>query len=84
MSPTMFFATIITFIGAFQIFDPIQIITKGGPQNSTTTIIMYLYEKGFQAFDMGYAAAVALLVFVIIMGVTVLQFLGRRKWVHES
>lgn len=84
MSPTMFFATIITFIGAFQIFAPIQIITKGGPQNSTTTIIMYLYEKGFQAFDMGYAAAVALLVFVIIMGVTVLQFLGRRKWVHES
>lgn len=84
MSPTMFFATIITFIGAFQIFDPIQIITRGGPQNSTTTIIMYLYEKGFQAFDMGYAAAVALLVFVIIMGVTVLQFVGRRKWVHES
>ena len=84
MSPTMFFATIITFIGAFQIFDPIQIITKGGPQNSTTTIIMFLYEKGFQAFDMGYAAAVALVVFVIIMGVTVLQFLGRRKWVHES
>ncbi|QYM64149.1 MULTISPECIES: carbohydrate ABC transporter permease [unclassified Microbacterium] len=84
MSPTLFFATIITFIGAFQIFDPIQIITKGGPQNSTTTIIMYLYEKGFQAFDMGYAAAVALLVFLIIMGVTVLQFLGRRKWVHES
>jgi ABC-type sugar transport system permease subunit len=84
MSPTMFFATIITFIGAFQIFDPIQIITKGGPQDSTMTIIMYLYEKGFQAFDMGYAAAVALLVFVIIMGVTVIQFVGRRKWVFES
>lgn len=84
MSPTMFFATIITFIGAFQIFDPIQIITKGGPQDATTTIIMYLYEKGFQAFDMGYAAAVAILVFVIIMGVTILQFVGRRKWVYES
>lgn len=84
MSPTMFFATIITFIGAFQIFDPIQIITKGGPQDSTMTIIMYLYEKGFQAFDMGYAAAVALLVFAIIMGVTVIQFVGRRKWVFES
>ena len=84
MSPTLFFATIVTFIGAFQIFDPIQIITKGGPQDSTTTIIMYLYEKGFQAFDMGYAAAVAILVFVIIMAVTLLQFLGRRRWVHES
>ncbi|GAA5145872.1 sugar ABC transporter permease [Microbacterium pseudoresistens] len=84
MSPTLFFATIITFIGAFQIFDPIQIITRGGPQNSTKTIVMYLYEKGFQAFDMGYAAAVALLVFVIVMAVTLLQFLGRRKWVFES
>lgn len=84
MSPTMFFAAIITFIGAFQIFDPIQIITGGGPQNSTTTIIMYLYEKGFQAFDMGYAAAVALLVFLIVMGVTVLQFIGRKKWVYDA
>jgi ABC-type sugar transport system permease subunit len=45
---------------------------------------MYLYEKGFQAFDMGYAAAVAILVFVIVMGVTLLQFIGRRKWVHEA
>lgn len=84
MSPTLFVATVITFIGAFQIFDPIQIITRGGPQNSTKTIVMYLYEKGFQAFDMGYASAVALLVFVIIMLVTVLQFMGRRKWVHEA
>lgn len=84
MSPTMFFATIITFIGAFQVFDPIQIITQGGPQNATTTIVMYLYERGFQAFDMGYAAAVALLVFAIIMLVTLVQFLGRRKWVYES
>lgn len=84
MSPTMFFATIITFIGAFQIFDPIQIITGGGPQNSTKTIVMYLYEKGFQAFDMGYAAAVALLVFVIVMGITLIQFIGRKKWVFEG
>lgn len=83
MSPTMFFATIITFIGSFQIFDPIQIITGGGPRNSTKTIVMYLYEKGFQAFDMGYAAAVALVVFVIVMGVTLLQFSVRRKWVYE-
>lgn len=84
MSPTIFFATIVTFIAAFQIFDPIQIITGGGPQNSTTTIVLYLYEQGFQAFDMGYAAAVALFVFVIIMTVTALQFAMGRKWVHES
>ncbi|MFT0763407.1 sugar ABC transporter permease [Scrofimicrobium sp. R131] len=84
MSPTLFFATIITFIGAFQVFDPIQIITRGGPQNSTKTIVMYLYERGFQAFDMGYAAAVAILVFVIVMIVTLIQFAGRKKWVFEG
>ena len=84
MSPTLFFATIITFIGAFQIFDPMQIITQGGPDNATKTIVMYLYEQGFQAFQIGYASAVAVLVFVVIMLVTVAQFLLSRKWVFEG
>lgn len=81
MSPTLFVATVITFIGAFQIFDPMQIITRGGPDNSTNTIIMYLYEQGFQSFKIGYAATVAILVFVIIMLVTLLQFRAARRWV---
>ncbi|NUR07914.1 MAG: sugar ABC transporter permease [Nocardioidaceae bacterium] len=84
MSPTLFFATIITFIGAFQIFDPMQIITQGGPDNATKTIVMYLYEQGFQSFQIGYASAVAVLVFVVIMLVTVVQFLLSRVWVHEQ
>ena len=64
MSPTIFFAAVITFIGAFQIFDPIQIITPdGGPDNSTISIVMYLYRQGFNAFQVGYASAVSLLVF---------------------
>ncbi|WP_255955993.1 carbohydrate ABC transporter permease [Streptomyces odontomachi] len=84
MSPTIFFAAVITFIGAFQIFDPVQIITpQGGPDDSTVTIVMYLYQKGFQSFQVGYASAVALLVFVIMMAVTLVQFRGARKWVHE-
>lgn len=84
MSPTLFFAMVVTFIGAFQIFDPIQIITAGGPDDATTTLVMYLYEQGFQAFQVGYAAAVAILVFVVIMLVTLLQFWGSRKWVHHQ
>ncbi|RIQ25888.1 carbohydrate ABC transporter permease [Jiangella rhizosphaerae] len=83
MSPVLFFAVIITFIGAFQIFDPIQIITKGGPDDATMTIVMYLYQTGFQAFQIGYASAIAILVFVVIMAVTGLQFLVARKWVYE-
>lgn len=84
LSPTIFFATIITFIGAFQVFDPIQIITGGGPDDSTVSVVMYLYRTGFQSFQVGYASAIALLVFFVIMGVTVLQFMGSRKWVHEQ
>ena len=84
MSPTMFFASVITFIGAFQIFDPIQIITAGGPNDATITAVMYLYQTGFQSFQIGYASAIALIVFVVIMLVTLLQFWGSRKWVHNA
>ena len=84
MSPTMFFASVITFIGAFQIFDPIQIITQGGPNDATITAVMYLYQTGFQAFQVGYASAIALVVFAVIMLVTLLQFWGSRKWVHNA
>lgn len=84
MSPTIFFASVITFIGAFQIFDPIQIITpNGGPDESTLSIVMYLYQQGFQAFQAGYASAVALVVFLIMALVTALQFWVSRKWVHD-
>ncbi|OEV09964.1 carbohydrate ABC transporter permease [Streptomyces nanshensis] len=83
MSPTVFFAAVVTFIGAFQIFDPVQIITpNGGPDDSTLTVVMYLYQKGFQSFQAGYASAVSLLVFVVMMAVTLLQFRGARRWVH--
>jgi len=84
MSPTIFFATVITFIGAFQIFDPMQIITQGGPNNATESVIQYLYLTGFQSFDIGYASTIAIVVFVIIMGVTGLQFLASRRWVYEA
>jgi multiple sugar transport system permease protein len=84
MTPTLFFASVITFIGAFQIFDPIQIITGGGPNDATISAVMYLYQTGFQAFQIGYASTIALVVFAVIMLVTVLQFWGSRKWVHNA
>lgn len=84
MSPTIFFATIITFIGAFQIFDPMQIITQGGPDNATLSVVMYLYQTGFQAFNIGYASVIAIVVFVVVMGVTALQFWASRRWVYQQ
>ncbi len=85
MSPTIFFASIITFIGAFQIFDPMQILNpQGGPDDSTLSIVQLLYLKGFQTFDVGYASAVSLVIFVVTMAVTAAQFLVSRRWVHQS
>jgi len=85
MSPTIFFAAVVTFIGAFQIFDPIQIITpQGGPDNSTVSIVMYLYQQGFESFQVGYASAVSLLILVVTMFVTLLQFWGSRRWVYQA
>lgn len=83
MSPTLFFATVITFIGAFQIFDPMVIMTKGGPDGRTKSVVMYTYEQAFQSFQMGYASTIALVVFVVMMLVTLLQFRLSRLWVHQ-
>lgn len=83
MSPTLFFTMVITFIGAFQIFDPMFIMTAGGPGDTTRSIVMYTYQQAFQAFDVGYGATVAIVVFLVIMLVTLLQFRLYRKWVHE-
>lgn len=82
LSPTLFFAFIITFIGAFQIFDPMYIMTKGGPGDATRSIVQHLYEVGFQRFDMGYASVLSLLVFGVILCATAVQFRLARRWVH--
>ena len=83
MSPTIFFAIIITFIGAFQIFDPMFIMTAGGPGDATRSMVLYTYQQAFQAFDVGYGAAVSIVVFLVIMIVTLIQFRLSRLWVQQ-
>lgn len=84
LSPTLFFAIVITFIGAFQIFEPMFIMTNGGPRNSTLSIVQHIYQTGFQSFEMGYASALALVVFAVILIVTIIQLIGSKWWVfHE-
>ena len=82
MSPTLFAATILTFIGAFQIFEPMLILTDGGPGNRTRSLVLNIFETGFQSFEMGYASAMAMVVFFVIMVVTILQLRLSRYWVH--
>ncbi|WP_166319938.1 carbohydrate ABC transporter permease [Microbacterium excoecariae] len=82
ISPSMFFATTMTLITSFQVFIQPYIMTKGGPGNSTMTLVQFIYNQGFTFQQLGLAAAAAFVLFVVILGVTAVQFLGQKKWVH--
>jgi multiple sugar transport system permease protein len=84
LSPSLFFVTVISFIGAFQIFEPVHIITDGGPNNSTESIVQYIYDVGFSELHMGYAATLGLVVFIVLLVVTLGQFALGRLWVHND
>jgi multiple sugar transport system permease protein len=81
LSPTTFFVVVISVISSFQVFDQALVMTNGGPGTATTTLVLYIYQVGFQSFDMGYAAAVALVLFAAIFVFTVVQFRFQRRWV---
>jgi len=81
ISPTTFFLLITRVIQSFQIFAPIRVLTNGGPGYSTNVLVFYMYENAFQYYKMGYASAVAWVMFVIIMIITVIQWRGQKKWV---
>jgi multiple sugar transport system permease protein len=82
ITPTLFFIMIIDMIGALQIFESIIVLTDGGPGDSSRSLVMYIVETAFEKFDMGYASAVAMTLFVVIMALTLLQFRLGRRWVH--
>ena len=82
ISPTVFFCTVMTVIGAFKVFAQPYFLTLGGPGESTNTIVLSLYRNGFSFDKLGYASAMAWVLFVIVMTVTALQFAGQKKWVN--
>ncbi|PSL37725.1 carbohydrate ABC transporter membrane protein 1 (CUT1 family) [Labedella gwakjiensis] len=67
LSRTTFLVSTLLIIGAFQVFDQAYVLTKGGPGNSTVTMVYYIYNKGFGALEMGYASALSFVLFVIIL-----------------
>jgi len=84
MSATFFFILVTNTIAVLQIFSEPYIMTQGGPANSTLTIVYYLYQKGFQRFQMGYGASLAWIVFALIFIITTLQFRLANRWVYEE
>lgn len=82
LSPTILFASTVSVIQSFQVFDQVYVLTRGGPANSTTTLIFYLYEQGFQFFKIGTAAAVSVFLLLSLIIFTVLHMHLSRRWVH--
>jgi oligogalacturonide transport system permease protein len=84
ITPVIFFNLIMQMVHAFQEFNGPYIITQGGPLKSTYLLPLYIYDEAFRQFDMGYASALAWVLFVIIMVLTLLAFWSSRKWVYYA
>src|SRR6476661_7119666 len=82
ITPAIFFAVVLTLISSFQVFTQAYVLTGGGPGNATTTMVVYLYEQGFQFYKLGLASAVAWVLFVMILVITIFQFIGQKRWVQ--
>lgn len=79
LAPTTFVVVMLTAINAFQVFDQVYVMTGGGPGTSTLTLVQYLYIQGFEHFNLGYASAVGVVVFLVLIGFAWLQFRTVRR-----
>lgn len=82
LTPTIFFVVVTSLIGALQGFDQFQVMTQGGPAKATTTLVMYIYQNGFSFFKMGYGSALAFVLFVLILIITLGQWILAKRWVY--
>ncbi len=82
LTPTIFFNLVLSIIATFQTFTSAFVATNGGPLDSTLFFVLYLYRKAFQEFQMGYASALAWVLFLIILLLTILVVRSGRWWVY--
>lgn len=82
ISPTLFFNLIMGIIGSFQVFTSSFIMTMGGPANASLFYVLYLYQKAFKYLQMGYACALAWILFAIILTLTLIVFRSSKAWVY--
>ncbi|MBC7235745.1 MAG: sugar ABC transporter permease [Chloroflexi bacterium] len=82
ITPSVFFNVVMGFIGTFKVFTNAFIMTGGGPADRTLTYVLYLWYKAFQDFRMGYASAMAWILFLIIMAMTLFQMWLSKQWVY--
>ncbi len=83
ISPVVFFAIVYASIGALQVFESIVILTRGGPGDATRSMSILIVEEAFDTFEIGYAASIAVVMTVVILVITVVQFMASRAWVRQ-
>lgn len=84
VSPTIFLICIMSIISAFQVFEQVMTLTEGGPGDSTLTVVYHIYNQAFENFKMGYASALAYILFLIILVVTIIQWNVKKHWVYSE
>ena len=86
VSPVIFFNLLIGIIGSFQVFTIARLVTNGGPQNATLVYVLYMYQNAFQNLKMGYAAALAWVLFLVVVGLTlfVFKYVGSRVHYEDA
>lgn len=84
VTPTIFFNSIMAIIGSLQVFTQGYIMTEGGPGNSSLFYVYYIYREGFQNANMGYACALAWLLFIVILVLTMIVLKTQNKWVYYA
>ena len=84
LKPTTYFVTLVTAISSFQVFDLIYVMTEGGPHDATNVIVYSIYKYAFEYFDIGKAGAIAYILFIIILILTLIQWKFRKKVVYNE
>jgi sn-glycerol 3-phosphate transport system permease protein len=82
ISPTLLFVIIILFLQGFQTFTQVYVMTQGGPNGATTTLVYYLYQEAFQFFNIGRAGAVSVMLLLVLLLATGIQLWASRRWVN--
>lgn len=81
VQPTILYLVVVLFIWTMQVFEPIYVMTDGGPMNATRTIVYSIYTEAFTNFRLGYASSIAYILFFLIFGITLIQLkFGRTRW----
>src|ERR1043165_407978 len=82
LTPATFFVGVILTISSFKVFDLIMVMTGGGPGRATNVLVIDTFNTAFRDFNFGYSSAIAMVLFVLVLSITIIQFYMEKRWVN--